>query len=265
MRWSYGVTTVPSRKDGLLPQTLDSLKTAGFESPRLFVDGCSNADAEVWYWQRFNLQVTCHHPAVRAVGNWALALGELYIREPKADHYAIFQDDLLASKNLRQYLETWYPHNSGYLNLYTTPSNQHHLEGKGIAEGTKVGWHESFSVSTDPKWQSGRGALGLVFDREAVVKLLGAESFLRKPQAKDGFRSIDGAVVTALNGAGYREYIHNPSLLQHTGSVSTIDKRKGKNVGAPGNYPPWVWAKKDYARSFRGVDFDCMTLCSETR
>ena len=37
-RWAYGVTTVPSRRDNLLPITLGSLRKAGFDKPRLARD-----------------------------------------------------------------------------------------------------------------------------------------------------------------------------------------------------------------------------------
>jgi len=93
-RWAVGVTTVPSRLDVLLPQTLHSLKRAGFPEPRLFVDGVKELE---WC----GLEVTCRFPAVGAYPNWFLALHELVVRDPSAHYYAMFQDDLVCAGNLR--------------------------------------------------------------------------------------------------------------------------------------------------------------------
>ncbi len=74
-RWAYGVTTVPVREDRLLPKTLASLRAAGFDKPRLFVDGVRNA----WDWeQKFGLEVTARWPHVLTAGNWVLSMYELY-------------------------------------------------------------------------------------------------------------------------------------------------------------------------------------------
>jgi hypothetical protein len=96
--WAYGVTTVPSRRNDLLPETLCSLCEAGFDAPRLFVDG----DNDPKGWEReFGLETTCRYPTIRTHGNWILALSELFIREPHAERYALFQDDLITYRNLR--------------------------------------------------------------------------------------------------------------------------------------------------------------------
>lgn len=58
-RWSYGVTTVTERRDTLLPQTLASLKAAGWDNPRLFVDGVNGG------FDHFGLPVTYRDPADR--------------------------------------------------------------------------------------------------------------------------------------------------------------------------------------------------------
>lgn len=60
-------------------------------------------------------------------------------------------------------------------------------------------------------------------------------------------RNIDGAVVTAMNYAGWREYIHNPSLISHIGydSVTTLGKV----------YPPTA--------TFPGEEFDLCSLVQQ--
>ena len=230
MNWSYGILTVPQRlADGLLQRTIISLVGAGFAQPRLFVDGCADASA----YGRFGLPLTLRDPAMRVVGNWILSLWELLVRTPEADRYAVFQDDFVTYKNLRQYLEqTEYP-KQGYLNLNTFPQNQE------VCPQGHTGWYLSN--------QRGLSAVALVFDREAVTTLLSQAHLIRKVQdPKRGCRSVDGAIVTALKQASWKEYVHNPSLVQHTGDVSAVSNKK---------HPQ--------APSFRGEDFDVLSLLKQ--
>jgi hypothetical protein len=226
IKWSYGITTVIDRKDTTFPATLESLRKAGFDKPRLFLDG-----AEPTEYKSLGLDITCHLPNIRTWGNWALALGELYIREPQAQRYAIFQDDFIALRNLRSYLDKVPFPEKGYWNLYTFPKNQV-LAPK---DGT-IGFYRSN--------QLGKGAVALVFDRTGVLDLFSSPDFLDKPQhVSKGWKNVDGNVITALRKKGYSEYVHNPSLTQHTGRHSTM-----RNP---------VHA---HATSFKGEDFDAMEL-----
>lgn len=236
-KWAYGVTTVPSRMDGLLPRTLNSLANSGFDSPRLFVDDCTTRKA-LEYEDKFGFEVTCRSTQIRAYGNWILALGELYIRNPTADRYAIFQDDFVTGINLRRYLEKSTSSEAHqYWNLYTFPSNE------GIRPEGVTGWYESN--------QYGRGAVALVFNAEGVTTLLKHQHMIDRvrdvSQGKGGWlrawKSIDGGVVDTFRKVGWKEMVHSPSLVQHTGDVSTV--RNGEH-------------KK--AESFRGEQYDFLDL-----
>lgn len=222
--WSYGVTTVSERFDTYLLPTLESLHDAGFDKPHLFIDGSMDNPPP----QLFNYQRTVRSQRVRTYGNWVLALWELYLLNPRADRYAVFQDDFLCSKNMRAYLDQCAFPDNGYWNLYTFPCN----------ERPSVGWHLSN--------QLGKGALGLVFNRSGVQALLKQEHMVDRPPHERGWRNVDGAVVTALSHAGYKEWVHNPSLLQHEGDVSSINNRVHQK-----------------ASTFRGVGFDCLDLLTE--
>lgn len=236
IRWAYGVTTIPGRRRTLLPQTLASLRAAGFDRPRLFVDGEKNPEG----WEReFGLEVTTRFPVIRTYGNWILALAELYIREPTASHYAIFQDDLLTYKNLRGYIDRTMrklPEKS-YLNLYTFPANQKLCpRDLTVRREEIVGWYESN--------QCGLGGLGLVFRKHTVIELFCSRHMIERPlDPHRGWKALDGGVVWALQKEGYKEYVHNPSLVQHTGTYSSM-----------GNRP------HPKATSFRGADFDALEL-----
>lgn len=243
MTWSYGVTTIPERAGTTLPRTLHSLAAAGFDSPRLFIDEAGTTGsprAQIIAEQFPALSATVRSPRIRTFGNWALGLAELYIRNPDADRYAMFQDDLVAYRNLRQYLE-WSPMPPNcYLNLYTVPMNE--KTGRGYK-----GWY--------PSNQLGLGALALVFSNEAAVTLLTAFSFVMKPKYKPprpgdtdrSWKSVDGGIVHAMKNAKYREFVHLPSLVTHIGRN---DSSMGNRQGA-------------LPTSFRGPEYDAMDLCSE--
>jgi hypothetical protein len=231
LRWSYGVTTVPARRDTLLPRTLASLAAAEFPEPRLFVDGCGLSEF-AGYRLDFRLPVSARDPTIRTFGNWWLALVELYVREPEARRYAIFQDDLVACRGLRAYLDACLYPADGYLNLLTFPSN--HARPSVFGDPERPGWAQGRSMSSDPDGpQNGRGAVALVFDREAVLRLLSSRHWVERPMdPRRGHKSVDGGVVTALNKAGVREMVHNPTLVFHTGEVSSMGN--SRHPDAPG-------------------------------
>mgnify|MGYP003336487715 FL=1 len=207
--WAYGVTTVDSRLNTTLPLTLSTLADAGFPKPRLFVDGAQSVPT---YLSEY--ETTFRYPKIRTFGNWMLALAELYIRDPKATYYALFQDDILACKNIRQYLEKCKFPNKGYLNLYTFPQN----------EQPNTGWNLSN--------QRGLGALALVLNNEGVRTLLHSIHTVNRPlDLKRGWKSIDGGIVTSFNQAGWKEYIHIPSLVQHQDGPSSMSNRQHPKAG----------------------------------
>ena len=225
--WAYGVTTVPQRRVTLLPRTLASLRAAGFDCPRLFVDGCDDPSS----YSHFGLELTMRYPSLRAYGNWLMALLELYLRSPNADRFAVFQDDFVTYRNLRAYLD-WCPYPGelndrpkGYWNLYTFPENQRLSDGK-------IGWFFSN--------QLGKGGVALVFNREATVILLEHQHMITRAQdVNRGWKALDGGVVDSMRKSGWKEYVHDPSLVQHTGMESTISR-----------------SRHALAPSFRGEEFN---------
>ena len=230
MKWACGVTTTPARFGDLLPRTLASLRTAGFDRPHIFADDCEECDLPEY---TCGLRVTCRTPRISVHGNWLLGLSELFIRDPWCDHYAMFQDDLIAVRGLREYLERNPCPGMGYANLYTFPANQQRATG--------TGWFRSN--------QEGMGAVALVFSQEAVRTLLSSRHMVERPlntkEPERAWRLIDGGVVESMRRNRWTEYCHNPSLVQHTGTVSTIRSSVPKS-----------WA----ATSFPGEEFDVRTL-----
>lgn len=225
--WAYGVTTVPERNPTPLRRTLISLKMAGFEYPTVFVDGDKNW---TWWERELGLPVVCRYPRIRTYGNWILTLAELYIRKPNADFYAVFQDDLVCSKNLRQYLEAVPYPDKGYWNLYTFPQNHIRIQHR-IGFSPATGWR-------------GAGAVALVFDKRSVLIPLAHDHMVKRVRDPiRGHKYVDGGVVETMNLMGYTEYVHNPSLVQHVGLRSSS--------GNP---------RHPQSPSFRGEEFDLLTL-----
>ncbi len=240
--WSYGVMTVPSRRKELLPRTLYSLQKGGFDIPRLFVEDSSDIEG---YQNQFKCPVTVRttqlHKLPGPSGNWVLALYELFVRNPNADRYAIFQDDLVTIRNLRQYLETWETSDVSYWNLYTFPSNVEHIEKREGNKPPTNGWHLSN--------QFGRGAVGLVFSKEVTIKLLGSEYIVRRfLDEKRGHLSIDGGIISTLSKLSIKEMVHYPSLLYHTGRDSSVGHMEQKQ-----------------ATSFPGEIYDAMELLNQSK
>jgi len=224
--WFCGMTTVPSRiLDGTFARTLTSILEAGFPKPRLFIDGTISKEVENVIGR---LEFSVRNPPLRIYGNFHLGLGELFIRNPSSDYYAMFQDDFVTYKNLREYLERCEYPSKGYLNLYTFSQNERDIKG----------WY--------PSNQLGKGAVALVFNNAAVRALLTSNYWIERPASNPEnkarlWKFIDGGIVETMRRAGYKEYVHNPSLVQHHGDKSTL-----------GNM------KHEKAKTFQGEDFDAL-------
>lgn len=221
--WAYGVTTVPERTE-LLNRTLASLRAGGFAEPHIFVDGAKYVEPPS------KLAQTLRFPRVRTAANWYLSLAQLYCTNLDAQRFAIFQDDFVCVRNMRQYLDACEYPERGYWNLLTHPLNQK------LAKG--IGWFLSN--------QHGKGAVALVFDRRTVIDLLCSRKLIERfGDKKFGHQAIDGGVVEAMKCIGVYEHCHNPSLVQHTGVVSSMGSRP---------QPP--------AESFPGESFDASAMCT---
>lgn len=254
MEWAYGITTTPARRHTLLETTVSSLKSGGFDKPTIFVDACSNWEAVEYERQyaQYGLEIRPRGRRINVYGNMMLALAELYIRQPHAARYALFQDDVVTYQNLRQYLERMpYPH-KGYLNLYNFPFNEKLCPRDRTTGRHLIGWH---NVS-----RRGLGAVALVFSKDALTTLLFNINTINKPGApQDSWRKVDGMIITSMTQAGWCEYVHYPSLVQHIGIKSTMDKRKGATSPME-NPPQHVWSSISASSSFRGVQFDALEL-----
>jgi glycosyltransferase involved in cell wall biosynthesis len=177
----------------------------------VFVDGAAtippypiNAEAAE------NRSVCLRIPKAGAYQNWLLAIWELFLRQPEADFYAMFQEDITLCRGVREYLESIPLPADGYLNLFCWPQNERLTTG--------------FHVSS----QRGLGALALVFPQSVLVSLLSSGHLVERMYGDRVRRNkyIDGAVITSLNKCGILEYVHSPSLVQHVQIESSLDPNK---------------------------------------
>ena len=227
IKWACGVTTVPSRGPILL-LTLNSILDAGFPVPRVFMD-------------QPELAGRSEAGSLGVFGNWCRATVELYIRNPEADRYVLFQDDIILCRNVRQYLESVRYLDQHYWNLYTSADQVKTCDG--FQESREC---ESGKIYHGKKQQGGRGALALVFSREVLQVLLASMRFVRwSCDPVRGHQNLDGVICESLNEVGYRELVHFPGLVEHRESVSTVKD-------------------KLYQRSshFAGEQFDALQLLS---
>lgn len=242
MNWKYAITSVPERWSTTLLATVRSLHSGGFEKPVVFVDSVADdlrpmrlggtavveADgADDFY------PVELIHGTSRAgcFGNWVRAATELYHSDPFADRYAIFQDDIVCSRNLRQWFDASPPPDSDYVNLCTYPNNL----------AARTGWYPA------PDY-CGLGAQALVFSNAGMQALLNSPLLRSHPKDRHrGHRAVDGVVKTAMKAAGFIEFVHNPSPVKHCGqTVSTLGTERQPETAA-----------------FMGEDFDLMTCVKE--
>lgn len=245
MRWLTIVTTTPQRENTLLPMTLSSLMLAGFKIDRLCVDGTQDPAA----WQnKFGIEVTPRWPQIGCWGNWWLAVQEIWVRSRGSfDLLLVAQDDLKMLPGTRQFIEECFQRNlipdKSYLNCMEFLHNfQMRMEQDQGRDHYR--WYRGIGcpprLRMPPGYQRGLGAVALVFTREGVKTLLSASCTVDKPLDIDfGYRKTDGQVVTAMNIAGWSEWVCGPTLTQHLGHVTTIHGPGPKQTPHPQS-PSWM-------------------------
>ncbi len=227
--WAVGVTTAP-REVPTLARCLESLRLAGWETPRLFVEPGAEIPAEFAH-----LPVTPRSEALGEWPNWFLSLGELYLRDPEADAYLMVQDDTVFCSGVRAFLEAelWPGDRVGLVSVYCpAPYAREEAGWVKVAAGGGV-----------------VGALTFVFPNAAVRALLAHPGIVdhRKTGARLGLDDTDGVVGRWAHAARFPVYYHSPSLAQHIGETSTV----------------WPGAPNDGVRTagnFVGESFDAQTF-----
>jgi hypothetical protein len=203
--WSVGVTTSPRRRP-TLEWTLDGLSRAGWQDPRIFMDG------EVTIPHRHaGCPITYREPKLGAWPNFYLGLTELLLRDPEADAYLMVQDDVefFDGVRLRDYLESilWPGDRPGPVSLYSCQ----------VAAARESGWtfHES-------PWFL--GAHAFVFPGGIARAFLVDPVVLahRRNGPNEGLANIDTVVGEWASRHATPIGFPTPSLCRHVGHASTL-------------------------------------------
>ena len=201
-RWAVGITTAPRRRP-TLEACLDGVVRAGWEAPRLFLDGTSRVPPRYAH-----LPMTWREDGVGAWPSWYLALAELVLQQPDADAYLMLQDDVVLHdrESLRGYLERvlWPGDRPGLVSLFYTGPD------------TTPGWHR------DEAWHW--GAQGFVLSPALARALLadpGAMQALLNSSA-DHHIPIPSVLYAWARRHRIDTWYATPSLSQHIGNASAI-------------------------------------------
>lgn len=198
MRISSIVTTCV-RPDGVsyLESTLASLRAAGFE-PDVMLD----------------------HELKGSYRNFKDALR--FVSQDDVDAVLVFQDDIEVASGLRDWLDDLWPvklnqFGFGVVSLYTS----------GPHDQTVNGWHRMNLTPRhegDTPWGRSYGALAYLFP-------IGfARRFVKDDHRPEMLNATDRNVAEWCSVNGIPLLLHSPSLVRHTGEVSTFTKRYPKDV-----------------------------------
>ena len=201
--WAVGITTAP-RDQETLTACLESVADAGWDHPRLFVDGQVSERSIPG-----DLPVTHRDPQIGAWPSWYLSLAELVMRHPGADVYMIIQDDVVFYRHsgLRDYLENllWPDPKLGIVSLYCS---------RAYSE-KEPGWKR---LEEPLVW----GAQALLFSPESALDFLSNPYVIRHRLTENGLTGIDSLIGRWAEANDVPIYVPNPSLVQHIGHVSSI-------------------------------------------
>ena len=214
MTIAVGIRCV-GREPATIWRTLASLEQTGFATAHCFVDGpfdglerLAERGPVTWRAQR--------------IGGWPnflLALTELHLRQPEAEHYLLVEDDVVFCKEVAAYLEL---KRAGLqiASLYTSTRVERAIRPCGVGFTT-----------LNPGWHIASGALALLFSNARLEQFLASDfirGYRRHPPAdldprhfrRDGLHHADCVVGRFAHEAGCGIQYHYPSLVQHTGEHS---------------------------------------------
>lgn len=200
--WAVGITTSP-RRQSTLEACLDSVIRAGWEKPRIFVDGNDRLPVRAQH-----LDVTSRESPVGAWPAWYLALTELVLQQPAADAYLMLQDDVIFHdrESVREYLEQvlWPGDRLGVLSLF--------YSGFDVTPG----WR------TYPLFAWNCGAQALLFPPAIAKALLVDPDVMASCLAATTHVPIPELLRSWMARRHFEAWSASPSLTQHIGNTSTV-------------------------------------------
>ena len=214
MTIAVGVRCV-GRAPATIWRTIASLDQTGFTPAHFFVDGpFEGLDRLAGHGP-----VTWHAERVGGWPNFLLALTELHLRRPDAEHYLLVEDDVVFCRDVAAYLERKRA-TLEIASLYTSSRVERAIRPHGIG-----------FTRLNPGWYVASGALALLFSNARLGQFLASDfvrGYRRHPPAdldprhfrRDGLHHADCVVGRFAQEAGCGIQYHYPSLVQHTGEHS---------------------------------------------
>ena len=177
-KWGIGMVTATHPTSGMLARTLESYRGSGFAPPLVFTD--TSRSGELWNLHR--------------------AMKTLLEKYPDADAYMLIEDDVLFSKNIREYLESalWPSvEDHGCICSIFTPAccsseKRWHAEGRG-----------------NRKWIS-QCQIYHPLSAKKLAADIEEDAHLRNKE-----RSMDAVMEEWAAANGIKIWFHCPSLTQH--------------------------------------------------
>lgn len=189
------------RRHPTLTDTINSLTTAGFQSPLIFAepDAPKLTDEALRYGKQLK--------PFRAF----IAMSEWLLEHSDADWFLLCEDDAQFRDGAADLVRTYPMGPRQVLSLYVSTQQQKTIGGDGFA-----------AVTGDL-----HGSLSYLVHRDTLSKILQSKTF-RDWSATD---RVDRAFSQAVTEIGCELVTHNPSLVQHTGDTSTINRSRKLSPG----------------------------------
>lgn len=225
MNWAIGIQTCPRPEDVYIDHTIESVKRAGWDDITIFAEPDSPVPQ--------GYPVTYRPFRYGDWTNWVCAYFELFMANPEANAFVLFEDDVTSSRNIRSYLEWAIPKlgRFGCLSLYTPP--KHHSDFQGWHDEADTGWALS-------------GAQAMVFTRGSLQRFLSDPKVVNYRFDEIGKKNAHkDCAIGKWACKKERVLYHNPSLIDHRGVESLIG------------------TKNHRARDYVGDEFDCVELIGQ--
>lgn len=217
--WSVGMMLAPRGGESYFERTLSSVKEAGWEDLTVFAEPESPPVLN---------QTVVKRPS--KLGNWLnfrQSLIDMYSEDSEKKYYMLIEDDVVFSKNVRQFLDiALWPSNTGVCSIYS-PSHYETFE--------RVGWNNHSGTTM---W----GAVTMIFSNKSLQCFINHYNNIEW----NSDQNCDNAVGRWCERTEQNAYFFSPSLVQHVGVKSSLgDKR---------------YHRRRYSSLFVGEDFDCTKL-----
>lgn len=247
---ALGIITAPRPGESLLADTIENIRRAGFVQPLEVFAQSEIEDMDGQLPDDPSITLHCDPKGKGVYANWRKA-AEYLLANTTADWIMIMEDDIdwckgaantmyYTIERIQANVDGIRMHRLGVLSPYTSPAM--------IPEGKRAtGWTEAmFAGGTKGLW----GALALCFPRHALQTIVTSKLFLEH-KALHAIDYLVGDTLRYQANPPLEIKIHIPSLVEHTGELSTIFSQK--TLAAPGlsplrhgyNYCPNAkWKKK---------------------